>query len=81
MTPVPMKKTQVYFRAQDLRALHRVSKARRRPVAELIREAVREKWLEPQGHDPRPGLSMIGLFDGPVPKGFSEDHDAAFDEP
>jgi hypothetical protein len=82
MTPVPMKKTQVYFRAQDLLALHRVAKARKRPVAELIREAVREKWLAPAGRDPRPGLSLIGLFDGPLPKGFGSDHhDAAFDEP
>ena len=82
MTPMPMKKTQVYFRTDDLRTLHRVAKARKQPVAALIREAVREKWLEPRGRDPRPGLSMIGLFEGPVPKGFSsDDHDAAFDEP
>jgi hypothetical protein len=82
MTPVPMKKTQVYFRAQDLQALHRVAKARKRPVAELIREAVREKWLGRPGRDRRPGLSLIGLFEGPLPKGFaSDDHDAAFEEP
>ena len=54
---------------------------RRRP-GRPIREAVREKWLAPAGRDPRPGLSLIGLFDGPLPKGFgSDDHDAAFDEP
>jgi len=82
MTPVPMRKTQVYFKAEDLRALHRVAKARKRPVAEIIREAVREKWLTPAVQDPRPGLAMIGLCKGPLPKGFSsDDHDAAFDDP
>jgi hypothetical protein len=79
---MPMKKTQVYFRSEDLRALHRVAKEKKRPVAELIREAVQEKWLAAPGADPRPGFSMIGLYAGPVPAGFSSDnHDAAFDEP
>ncbi|MBS2024736.1 MAG: hypothetical protein JST92_20260 [Deltaproteobacteria bacterium] len=78
---MPMKKTQVYFRPDDLRALHRVAKERKRPVAELIREAVQEKWLGP-ATDARPGHALIGLYKGPLPKGFSsDDHDAAFDEP
>ena len=78
---MPMKKTQVYFRAEDLRALHRVARERKRPVAELIREAVQERWLKPPGHDARPGYAMLGLYTGPVPAGFSSDnHDAAFDE-
>ena len=84
MTPMPMKKTQVYFRSEDLRALHRVAKEKKRPVAELIREAVQEKWLvhARDGADPRPGFAMVGLYSGPVPAGFSSDnHDAAFDEP
>jgi hypothetical protein len=77
-----MRKTQVYFRAEDLRALHKVAKEKKRPVAELIREAVQEKWLTPPGHDPRPGYALIGLYAGPVPKGFSsDDHDAAVDDP
>jgi hypothetical protein len=43
---------------------------------------VQEKWLSPPGSDPRPGYALIGLYSGPVPKGFSsDDHDAAFDEP
>ena len=79
---MPMKKTQVYFRSEDLRALHRVAKEKKRPVAELIREAVQEKWLAAPGTDPRPGFSLIGLYTGPVPAGFSSDnHDDAFDEP
>jgi hypothetical protein len=78
---MPMKKTQVYFRAEDLRALHKVAREKKRPVAELIREAVQEKWLKPPDHDPRPGYSMIGLYTGPIPDGFSSDnHDAAFDD-
>ena len=79
---MPMKKTQVYFRADDLRALHKVAKEKKRPVAELIREAVQEKWLKPASADPRPGFGMLGLYKGPVPDGFSsDDHDSAFDEP
>ena len=82
MTPMPMKKTQVYFRAEDLRALHRVARERKRPLAELIREAVQDTWLKPPAQDQRPGFAMIGLYTGPVPAGFSSDnHDAAFDEP
>jgi hypothetical protein len=78
---MPMRKTQVYFRAEDLRALHKVAKERKRPVAELIREAVQEKWLARKGGDARAGYALIGLYDGPVPEGFSsDDHDAAFDE-
>ena len=79
MTPMPMKKTQVYFRAADLRALARVSRERKRPMAELIREAVRERWLLP-AQDTVPGHALIGLYTGPLPAGFSSDnHDAAFD--
>ena len=78
---MPMKKTKVYFRAEDLRALHRVARERKRPVAELIREAVQERWLKPPDHDARPGYAMLGLYTGPVPAGFTSDnHDAAFDE-
>ena len=42
LTPMPMTKTQVYFRREELDALHRIARARKRPVAELIREAVEE---------------------------------------
>jgi hypothetical protein len=36
MTPLPMTKTQIYFRREELDALHRIARARKRPVAELI---------------------------------------------
>jgi hypothetical protein len=79
---MPMKKTQVHFRAEDLRALHKVAKERKRPVAELIREAVQEKWLLRKAGDSRPGYALIGLYQGAVRSGFSsDDHDGAFDEP
>jgi len=75
VTPMPMTKTQVYFRPAELKALHRIARERKRPVAELIREAVRAVWL-------RPGASWpVALWAGPVPKGGSADHDSAFDEP
>jgi hypothetical protein len=75
-----MKKIEVCFRAEDLRALRRIATQQKRSVASLIREAVQEKWLKPGRRDSRPGYSLIGLYDGPVPKGFSsEDHAAAFD--
>jgi hypothetical protein len=66
-----MVKTQVYLRAEDLEALHRVTRGR--PVAELVREAVRAVWLAPTPGGP------VGLFDGEI-NGSAADHDAAFDE-
>ena len=74
VTPMPMKKTQVYFRAEELKALHRIARERKRPVAELVREAVRTVWLQ------SPASWPIGLWTGPVPAGGSADHDSAFDE-
>lgn len=70
----PMIKTQVYLPEEELAALHRIARARKRPVAELIREAIREKYLRPVGGGP------VALWSGPF-EGSSADHDAAFDEP
>jgi hypothetical protein len=69
-----MIKTQVYLPKEELAALHRIAKRRRRPVAELVREAVRRTWLE------LPKQGPVALWDGPF-SGSSADHDAAFDEP
>jgi len=64
----PMTKTQVYLPEEDLRALHRIAKERGRPVAELIREAIRQVWVRPTitGH--------VALWDGPG-SATSIDHD------
>jgi hypothetical protein len=71
---MPMVKTQVYFRRDELKALHRIARARKRPVAELIREAVRTVWLQPEANWP------VALWTGPLPRGTgSADHDSAFD--
>ncbi|HZX97416.1 MAG TPA: CopG family transcriptional regulator [Myxococcales bacterium] len=71
-----MTKTQVYFRADELKALHRIARARKRPVAELVREAVRAMWLRPEACWP------VGLWGGPLRRGKgSADHDSAFDVP
>jgi hypothetical protein len=69
-----MVKTQVYLREEELTALHRVARRQKRPVAELVREAVRAKWLRSSPQGP------VALWDGPF-DGNSADHDAAFDEP
>jgi hypothetical protein len=69
-----MVKTQVYLREEELRALHRIAKAKKRPVAELVRVAVRQVYLREQSRGP------VALWDGPV-AGTSVDHDSAFDEP
>ena len=74
MTPMAMVKTQVYLPADELRALHKVAKKMGRPVAELVREAVRKVWLRPTANGP------VALWDGPLGGG-STDHDSAFDEP
>jgi hypothetical protein len=77
MTPVmPMTKTQIYFRPDELRALHRLARQSKRPVAELVREAVRAVWLTPEASWP------MALWTGPLEAGVSSaDHDSAFDEP
>ncbi len=69
-----MIKTQVYLREEELAALHRVAERTRRPVAALIRDAVRRVWLRPHGEGP------IALWDG-TPGRTSIEHDAIYDEP
>ena len=69
-----MIKTQVYLPEKDLEALHRLARRKNRPVAELVREAVRRVWLARQPAGP------VGLSDGLL-RGTSSEHDAAFDEP
>jgi hypothetical protein len=69
-----MVKTQVYFPEAELLALHRVAKREKRPVAGLVREAVREKYLR------KPPEGPVGIWEGHF-SGSSSDHDAAFDEP
>jgi hypothetical protein len=71
--PMAMTKTQVYLPADELRELHRIARRRNRPVAELIRQAIRAAWLQPQLTGP------VALCDGLL-RGTSAEHDAAFDE-
>lgn len=74
MTPMAsMTKTQIYFPPEELGQLHRVARRTRRPVAELVREAVRRVWLTPEPTGP------VALWTGPF-RGSSADHEAAFDE-
>ena len=68
-----MVKTQIYFRPEDLEALRRTAKLSRRSVADLVREAVRRVWLQPQTEGP------VGLWDG-KPARTSTEHDAIYDE-
>lgn len=70
----PVTKTQVYFSADQLQALHRVAKRERRSVAELIREAVGRVWLRPSDRGP------VGLWDRRARR-TSVEHDAIYDEP
>jgi hypothetical protein len=71
---MPMTKTQVYFRAEQLKELHRIARKTGRPVAELIREAVEKTFPVRSAKGP------VALWDGPF-AGCSADHDSAFDEP
>jgi hypothetical protein len=65
-------KTQIYLPKAELAALHRLAKAKKRRVADLVREAIREKYLRSHVDGP------VALWDGPF-EGSSTDHDAAFD--
>jgi hypothetical protein len=69
-----MVKTQVYLPVEELKALHRLARLKKRRVADLVREAVREVWLAPQPKGP------VALFHGEL-RGTSSEHAAAFDEP
>ena len=68
-----MVKTQVYLPEKDLKALHKLAKAKRRKVADLVREAVQVIWLRETPKGP------VGLWEGPF-VGSSIDHDSAFDD-
>ncbi len=67
-----MVKTQVYLREEELKRLHRVARRSKRSVAELVRVAVRETWLQPGKGGPG------ALWDG-KPKRASVDHDSVYD--
>ena len=70
----PMVKTQVYFREEELRALHLASKRLGRSVADLVRDAVRQLWLRSELQGP------VALWDG-EPKRTSVEHDTIYDHP
>lgn len=69
-----MVKTQVYLRAEELDALHRVARRSGRSVADLVREAIRKAWLRPEARGP------VALWDG-KPSRTSAEHDRIYDEP
>ncbi len=73
-----MTKTQISFPPAELAELHRVAKVTGRAVADLVREAVRTRWLSPRPGGQGPG--PVALWTGPF-AGSSSDHDSAFDEP
>ena len=53
------EKTTVYLDADDYRRLKQIARARKRPAAELIREAVAEYTVR---HAPRRRARSIGAF-------------------
>jgi hypothetical protein len=74
MTHMTMVKKQVYFPRSELQTLHRLARKKKRRVAALVREAVREVWLN------SPAAGPVGLANGEL-RATSADHDRAFDEP
>ena len=69
----PMTKTQIYFREEDLEALHDAAGRTGKSVAELVREAVRRVWIRPRDQGP------VALWHGPVRR-TSVEHDSIYDE-
>lgn len=69
-----MVKTQVYLREEELEALHRTARRSGRPVADLVREAIRRVWLR------QPPRGPVALWDG-TPARTSIEHDSIYDEP
>jgi hypothetical protein len=68
-----MEKTQVYLRAEELQALHRAAKRAGRPVAALVRDAIRRTWVRPDTGGP------VAIWDG-TPGRTSIEHDVIYDE-
>lgn len=68
-----MVKTQVYLRQEELDALHRTARRAGRPVADLVRDAIRQVWLRPPARGP------VALWDG-IPARTSVEHDAVHDD-
>ena len=69
-----MTKTQVYFRDEELQALHTTAKETGRSVADLVREAVQKVWVKDRIGGP------IALWDGEITRS-AMDHDSIYDEP
>lgn len=72
-TLTPMRKTQVYFSEEDLRALHRSAAEQHRSVASLVRDAVRRAYTAQAPKGP------VAVWDG-EPGRVSVDHDSVYDE-
>ncbi len=68
-----MTKTQVYLRDEELEALRAAAARSGRSVADLVREAIRQRWLRSAG-------GPVALWDGDSPHS-SADHDRIYDEP
>jgi Ribbon-helix-helix protein, copG family len=69
-----MEKTQVYLPKEELDALREAAARSGRSIAEIIRDAIRQVVLKPQGTGP------VAIWDG-NPKRTSIDHDSVHDEP
>jgi len=74
LVTMPMAKTSVYLSMNELKALRRLARAKKTPVADLIRDAVRKVWLAPAPEGP------VALGHGEL-RGTSSEHDAPLDEP
>lgn len=70
-----MVKTQIYLRAEELDALHRTARRSGRPVADLVREAIRRVWLRPAA-----ARGPVALWDG-TPTRTAMEHDTIYDQP
>ena len=68
-----MRKTQIYFTDDDLRALHRAAASRHCSVASLVRDAVRHTHL------PYPPRGPVAVWDGELRRACT-DHDSIYDE-
>ena len=69
-----MVKTQVYLREEELEALRRAARRSGRPLADLVRDAIRRVWLR------SPPRGPVALWDG-TPGRSSIEHDSIYDDP
>lgn len=70
-----MVRTQIYLPEEELRSIHKIAKRNKTTVARLVRQAIRQVWLDT--HDTS---GLVGIVKQKLSRS-SVDHDSIYDQP